>query len=99
MRQFAPIKLYHGCTELGSLFAPSVTPAVDAGASSVPAASLPPPNEQVKLLFGQRQRGGGASFRSADAAQVCNKVGFVVNDGPFECSLASAARPIVSERW
>ncbi len=43
---------------------------------------------------------GGASFRSADAAQVCNNVGFVVeDDGVFECSEAKAARQIVSERW
>ena len=42
---------------------------------------------------------GGASFRSADAAQVCNDVGFVAVDGPFECSFATAARQIVSERW
>ena len=56
------------------------------------------------ILFGQRQRGGGASFRSADAAQVCNNVGFVAVgfvkvDGAFECSVAIAARQIVSERW
>jgi hypothetical protein len=42
---------------------------------------------------------GGASFRRADAAQVCNNVGFVVVDGAFECSVAKAARQIVSERW
>jgi hypothetical protein len=43
--------------------------------------------------------GGGASFRSADAAQVCNNVGFVLNDGRCECSPTIAARQIVSERW
>ena len=42
---------------------------------------------------------GGASFRSADAAQVCSDVGFVVVDGESECSVAIAARQIVSERW
>ena len=43
---------------------------------------------------------GGASFRSADAAQVCSNVGFVEVDGEFECSSAAeAARQIVSERW
>ena len=41
---------------------------------------------------------GSASFRSADAAQVCNNVGFVFGDGVFECSEATAARQIVSER-
>ncbi len=38
-------------------------------------------------------------MRRADAAQVCNKVGAVVGDGVFECSVAKAARQIVSERW
>ena len=42
---------------------------------------------------------GGASFRSADAAQVCSNDGFVLADGAFECSVAKAARQIVSERW
>jgi hypothetical protein len=45
---------------------------------------------------------GCASFRmtwSADAAQVCSNVGFVVGDGAFECSVALAARQIVTERW
>ena len=42
---------------------------------------------------------GGASFRSADAAQVCSNDGFVVDDGVIECSSATAARQIVSERW
>ena len=42
---------------------------------------------------------GGASFRSADAAQVCSDVGLVVVDGYFECSFATAARQAVSERW
>ncbi len=49
--------------------------------------------------FKQRQRGGGASLRRADAAQVCNNVGVVAVDGEFECSFAQAARQIVSERW
>ena len=40
---------------------------------------------------------GGASFRRADAAQVCSKVGFVEDDGVFECSFANPARQIVSE--
>ena len=51
------------------------------------------------FLFGQRQRGGVASFRSADAAQVCSNVGFVAVDGKVERSAAIAARQIVSERW
>ena len=41
-------------------------------------------------------------MRRADAAQVCNNIGFegvVTVDGPFECSVAVAARHIVSERW
>ena len=61
----------------------------------------PPPgrHEQELLLFGQRQRGGCASLRRADAAQVCNDLGFVTVDGEFECSVAIAARQIVSERW
>ena len=42
---------------------------------------------------------GGASFGRADAAQVCNDVGFFADDGAFECSAAPAARQIVSERW
>jgi hypothetical protein len=43
------------------------------------------------------KRGGGGDM----AAQVCNNVGFVVVDGPSECSVARAiaARQIVSERW
>ena len=61
----------------------------------------PPPSpgrhEQELLLFGQRQRGGCASLRRADAAQVCSNLGLV--DGEFECSFATAARQIVSERW
>ena len=43
--------------------------------------------------------GWRASFRRADAAQVCSNVGFVEVDGVFECSVAKAARQIVSERW
>jgi hypothetical protein len=38
-------------------------------------------------------------LRRADAAQVCSDVGFLVADGVFECSIAIAARQIVSERW
>ena len=49
--------------------------------------------------IGQRQRGGSASFRRADAAQVCNHVGFVAVDGEFECSSAKSVMQIVSERW
>ncbi len=44
------------------------------------------------------QRGGGASFGRADAAQVCNDVGIFLVDRVFECS-ATATRQIVSERW
>jgi hypothetical protein len=46
-----------------------------------------------------RSRRGSASLRRADAAQVCSNVGFVAVDGVFECSVATAARHIVSERW
>ena len=46
-----------------------------------------------------RSRRGSASLRRADAAQVCNNVGFFFVDGAFECSSATAARQIVSERW
>ncbi len=61
----------------------------------------PPPqrHEQELRLFGQRQRGRCASLRRADAAQVCSNLGFVAGDGVFECSAATAARQIVSERW
>ena len=41
----------------------------------------------------------GASFRRANAAQVCSNVGSVVVDGVSECSITTAARQIVSERW
>ena len=41
----------------------------------------------------------GASLRRADAAQVCNNIGFAFIDGVFECTFAKAARQIVSERW
>jgi hypothetical protein len=44
-------------------------------------------------------RAGGASFRSANAAQVCNNVGLLVVDSDCECSFATAARQTVSERW
>ncbi len=44
-----------------------------------------------------RSRRGSASLRRADAAQVCNNVGFFPVDGVFECSAAIAARQIVSE--
>jgi hypothetical protein len=42
---------------------------------------------------------GGASFGRADAAQVCSNIGVVAVVGAFECSVATAARQIVSERW
>ena len=52
---------------------------------------------------------GSASFGRADAAQVCNNVATlriplatrhcVGADGASECSGATAARRIVSERW
>ena len=42
---------------------------------------------------------GGASFRSADAAQVCSNVGLVAADGECEGSVAMTAMQIVSERW
>ncbi len=54
----------------------------------------------VKAAGGQRGGGvGGASLRRADAAQVCSNVGFVAVDGYFECSVATAAKQSVSERW
>jgi hypothetical protein len=56
--------------------------------------------EELHVFTGKgRGRRGSASFRRADAAQVCNDVGFVVVDGAFECSVAIAARQIVSKRW
>ncbi len=47
-----------------------------------------------------RSRRGSASFRGADAAEVCsncNDVGFVADDGAFEWSSANAAKHVVSE--
>ena len=38
-------------------------------------------------------------MRRADVAQVCNNVGFPNDDGAFECSKATSARQIASERW
>ncbi len=63
--------------------------------------------EEQNLFFGgssgaagrMGSRRGGASLRSADAAQVCNNVGSFPVDGVVECSAATAARQIVSERW
>ena len=52
----------------------------------------PPGGEQELRLFGQRQRGGCASLRRADAAQVCNNLGLVEVHGAFECSVTIAAR-------
>jgi hypothetical protein len=49
-------------------------------------------HEQELRLFGQRQRGGCASLRRADAAQVCNNLGLVEVHGAFECSVTIAAR-------
>ncbi len=40
-----------------------------------------------------------ASFRRADAAQVCNDVGFVILGGQLESSLVLPAWQIVNERW
>ena len=56
-------------------------------------------HEQEEFFIRAAAARGGASFRSADAAQVCNDVGFVAVDGHFECSCVPAARQIVSERW
>ena len=42
---------------------------------------------------------GAASFRRADAAQVCNNVVLGEADGACECCPTVAARHIVSERW
>ena len=51
-------------------------------------------------LFIHWKAQGGASFRRADAAQICNNGSFILEgDGPTECSVATAARQIVSERW
>jgi hypothetical protein len=41
----------------------------------------------------------GHRFRGADAAQICNNVSLVADDGVFECSFAIAARRIVGEKW
>jgi hypothetical protein len=41
---------------------------------------------------------GNVSLRRTDAVQVCSNVGMVPTDGPFECSVAIAARQIVSEK-
>ena len=61
--------------------------------------SAPLPQTNKKRFIRATAARGGASFRSADAAQVCNNVGFSVFDGVFECSPAPAARQTVSERW
>jgi hypothetical protein len=48
----------------------------------------------------ERSRRGSASFRGADAAEVCSNysdVGFVADDGAFEWSSAIAAKHVVSE--
>ncbi len=42
---------------------------------------------------------GGASFRSADAAQVLSNVGFVVVHSAYAGSVATSAKQTVSERW
>ena len=49
-----------------------------------------------KRVYGWR--GGAASLRGADTAQVCSNVGLVVPDGAFECSCAVPARQGVSGR-
>ena len=55
---------------------------------------------KLQDILRKRWSQGGASFRRADAAQICNNGGFVLEgDGPTECSVATAARQIVSERW
>ncbi len=56
-------------------------------------------HEQEEFFIRAAAAREGASFRSADAAQVCNNAGFVEVDGMFEWSSAVAARQIVSERW
>jgi hypothetical protein len=58
--------------------------------------------EELLYLVASRTQGGsagGASFRRANAAQVCNNVGLLVVDSDFECSFSTAARQIVSEKW
>jgi hypothetical protein len=47
-----------------------------------------------KRVYGWR--GGAASLRGADTAQVCSNVGLVFVDGVFECSFAAAATQGVS---
>jgi hypothetical protein len=56
---------------------------------------------EVKMYFQRAERAaqGGASLRRADAAQVCSDATFFVVDCNFECTVATAARQIVSERW
>jgi hypothetical protein len=56
-------------------------------------------NAAMELGEGRGAARGGSSFGRADAEQVCNKVGTVPVDGQCECSPATAARQIVSERW
>jgi hypothetical protein len=70
-------------------------------AAAAAAAHPPPPVDAKKRCFTiwAAAARGGALFRSTDAAQVCNHVGLVELDGEFECSFATAARRIVSERW
>ena len=67
-------------------------------------ANAPPPltaaaTRTRTAFIGAAAARGGASFRRADAAQVCSNVGIVALDGVIECSFAIAARQIVSERW
>ena len=80
--------------------APSPAPATTSAAAAVIAKQQRRHEEEMYLFAGERRsRRGSASFRRVDAAQVCNHVGFIVVDGHFECSVATAARQIVSERW
>jgi hypothetical protein len=78
--------------------APSIAPATASGSGDCQTAAA----ARRGTVFIDRQgrsRRGSASLRRADAAQVCNNVGFVADDGQIECSSAKAARQIVSERW
>ncbi len=80
-------------------------PATTSAAAAVMAKQQRRHEEELYLFTGERRsRRGSTSFRSVDAAQVCNHVGFIVVDGPSvvvdgecECSGAKTARQIVSE--
>ena len=49
-------------------------------------------NQHLYCAASVFSRRWSASFRRADAAQVCNYVGIIVEDGDIECSGATAAK-------